>query len=104
MSRTRIGRHVVRWKWVVDGDRLIVKGLRAHEKPVTGGLGAADAAGLHVMVLGTLGAGVYALATPIRHRRRRGSQVPINARDWAPLDGSPSPSSGRPRDRRLGDA
>jgi hypothetical protein len=40
-------------------------------------IGAAEAAGVHVMVLGTFGMGVYALAKPIR-RRHRESNLTIN--------------------------
>jgi hypothetical protein len=53
-----------------------VRGWVAAGPGAVASLGAAEAGGLHLMVLGTVGAGVYALARPIRQRRHRGNQLP----------------------------
>jgi len=47
--------------------------------PAVTSIGVGDAAGVNMMLLGSLGLGVYALARPIRRVRRRGSKPPYLA-------------------------
>ncbi len=49
-----------------------VRGWVAAGPGAVASIGAAEASGIHVMVLGTFGMGIYALAKPMRRRRREG--------------------------------
>lgn len=73
--------HFATWSSKGSAASKQVRGWVAAGPGAVASIGAAETAGVHVMVLGTFGAGVYALAGPIRRRRHRRSQLPINAGD-----------------------
>lgn len=70
--------HFATWSSKGSAASKQVRGWVAAGPGAVASIGAAEAAGFHVMVLGTLGMGVYALTKPFRRHRPRGNQVPIN--------------------------
>lgn len=70
--------HFATWSSRGSAASKQVRGWVAAGPGAVASLGAAEAAGVHVMVLGTFVTGVYALTKPIRRRRLRGSQVPMS--------------------------
>ena len=79
--------HFATWSATGSAASKQVRGWVAAGPGAVASLGAADAAGVHVMVLGTLVTGVYALTKPIRGRRHRRSQVSFNTGNAATLEG-----------------
>ena len=67
--------HFATWSSRGSAASKQVRGWVAAGPGAVASIGAAEASGVHVMVLGTLGMGVYALARPFRRRRHRDSAL-----------------------------
>jgi Lecithin retinol acyltransferase len=70
--------HFATWASTGSAASKQVRGWVAAGPGAVASMGAAEATGVHVMVLGTFGMGIYALARPLRRRRHRGSQLPVD--------------------------
>ena len=67
--------HLATWSSTGSAASHQVRGWIAAAPGALASIGAAQAAGIHLMVLGTLGMGAYALARPLQSRRRREGRV-----------------------------
>lgn len=86
--------HFATWSSRGSAASKQVRGWVAAGPGAVASIGAAEAAGVHVMVLGIFGMGVYALAKPIRRLRHRGSRAPVSASDLGTHQDSPRTAQG----------
>lgn len=67
--------HFATWASTGSGASSQVRGWAVAAPGAAASVGVAEAAGAHVMLLGSLGMGLYALTKPLQRRRRRRRQI-----------------------------
>jgi hypothetical protein len=79
--------HFATWASTGSASSRQVRGWVMAAPGAVASVGAADAVGVHLMLLGSLSMGAYALATPLRRRRRRETRSRVGS---TTSPGSPS--------------